>query len=102
MSEMINPFGFTKTEVAIFEMGETSGWSMGARAERERIIKLLEGYQSKKCNDYECFSVFNRNEHDYECGVDELQRVIALIKGENKPFITTKQAEELTNEMLEE
>jgi len=59
-----------------------NAWVDSAEDERERIIKLLEDYQSKKCNDYECFSGFNRNEHDYECGVDELQRVIALIKGE--------------------
>lgn len=31
-----------------------------------------------------------------------VKETIALIKGESKPFITTKQAEELTNEMLEE
>lgn len=55
-----------------------------SKATEERIAKLLEDYQSKKCNDYECFSVFNRNTHDYECGVDELQRLIALVKGENK------------------
>lgn len=63
-----------------YELGVLAG---EARA-KARIIKLLEDYQSKKCNDYECFSGFNRNEHDYECGVDELQRLIALIKGEQK------------------
>lgn len=66
-----------------YEGAWRKGVAQGREDERERIIKLLEDYQSKKCNDYECFSGFNRNEHDYECGVDELQRVIALIKGEN-------------------
>lgn len=58
------------------------GEYMGALREQERIIKLLEGYQAKKCNDYECFSGLNRNAHDWECGVDEMNRNIALIKGE--------------------
>lgn len=63
-------------------MREIYGFDNGVAWERERIIKLLEGYQAKKCNDYECFSGLNRNAHDWECGVDEMNRNIALIKGE--------------------
>ena len=59
-----------------------SGYLDGITNEQSRIIKLLEGYQAKKCNDYECFSGLNRNAHDWECGVDEMNRNIALIKGE--------------------
>jgi len=77
MSEMINPFSLTKTEVAIFEMGETSGWSMGVRAEKERIIKLLE--------DYDFSTIWRQVAWSPDAwesfGSDDL---IALIKGEGK------------------
>ena len=49
----------------------------GADRERERIIKLLEGYADAECDEY-C---------DYRCecfGKYEAQAFIALIKGENK------------------
>jgi hypothetical protein len=49
----------------------------GAEQERERIIKLLEGYANAKCDEYcsvrcDCFAKY------------EAEHFIALIKGENK------------------
>jgi hypothetical protein len=56
---------------------QQSWWDGGVQAERERIIKLLELYANKKC-DEECAYIC-------ECfGKHEALTFIALIKGENK------------------
>lgn len=61
-----------------YDLGVLAG---SARREQE-IIKLLEDSQSEKCKDYDCFSNLFGNTHDWECGVDTMNYLIALIKGE--------------------
>ena len=65
--------------------------SVGEQRAKGRIIKLLEA---------ECERPLDPKWEHYRETCSCAQ--IALIKGENKPFITAKQAEELTDEMLEE
>lgn len=74
----------------------TKGFKAGMAWREAEIIKLLE----ERAKD------FLRSEYDRwlrnEVVIFDTEGLIALIKGENKPFITAKQAEQLNNEMLEE
>ena len=79
-----------------------SGLWEGERIERKRIIKLLEDVKADLRKKLSEVSGDSQSETYWYSRIQQLDNYIALIKGENKPFITTKQAEELTNEMLEE
>jgi len=79
----------------------------GVAAERERIIKLLreKAKHLKQVSESIAMDDYMSDEDAAvpENGAFALNEFAdALIKGEKMPFITAKQAEELTNEMLEE